>query len=563
MRSNNTPKPSPRETFSRAEKQLKVSLLWVLFFSFFINIFVLALPFYSLQVFDRVLTSQSLDTLWLLSIITIAFIILHAVLDWIRQRMLLSASEQWSSHIGASLHGASIFASSDSNTNNAQIINLMKGVRNTLSSSLSPLFDTPWTPLILLFLVGLHPLYGVICVFVIALLIGLAMLNFHYRSKANLQQLSLTQTSIEDTNSVRAMGMTKNIAAITSAQDSTVYKKMVIGLGQSTNIASASKFLRALAQVSLVAIGAILVIEREITAGAMIAATMLSARVFSPYEALVSNLYPWINANRYWKELVSITLSYPKEPQEASLPAAQGKLTAENVMLLYPDSNKPFLSRINIDIPSGSCIAIVGDSGSGKSTLLKALAGLIKPSLGQVRLDGATYLQWYSEELADVLGYYSTDSQFLPGSIIENLSLFQSEYDVENVYNACKALGLHEQILKWPKGYETDITKDIRPSSSEYHKLLLARTLFSTPKLLIWDQPNAFLGPTDERLLHQILVVRKRMGLTTIFTTNQSSLLGFSDRIIFLENGTIKSDTETKKIAAAQKIPMKKVSNNG
>ncbi|PMJ99787.1 ATP-binding cassette domain-containing protein [Vibrio sp. 10N.261.55.A7] len=562
MHPNTTPNQSPRDIFANAAKQLKISGYWLLFFSLFINLFVLALPFYSLQVFDRVLTSQSLDTLWLLSIIAIAFIILHATLDWIRNRMLLSISENWSTSVGSSLHNTAIYANGHQTSGKSQILDLMKGVRSAISSSLAPLFDLPWTPLLLLFLTGLHPLYGIICATMIALLISFSFINCKQKMRHSQQSLSKGPSSLEETNTVKAMGMTQNVAAITHAQDTTTYAKMIKGLGETINITSTTKFIRSTAQVSLVAIGAILVIDREITAGAMIAATMLSARVFSPYESMVNNLYAWINATRYWKELQTIVQHSPMSKEHVNLPTAQGNINVENLMLLYPQSKKPFLSRININIPSGSSIAIVGESGSGKSTLLKAMAGLIKPSLGQVRFDGASYEQWYSEGLSELLGYYSTDAKFVSGTLIQNLSLFKSNYDVNNVYNACKVMGVHEQILKWPKGYDSDVELELMPSSSEYHKLLLARTLFSTPKVLILDQPDAFLGPSGEKALHQIIATRKHLGLTTIFSTNQSSLLAYSDRIILLENGSVKSDSDTRKVAAAQKMAMKKVSNH-
>ncbi|MCW8336061.1 hypothetical protein [Vibrio paucivorans] len=146
---------------------------------------------------------------------------------------------------------------------------------------------------------------------------------------------------------------------------------------------------------------------------------------------------------------------------------------------------------------------------------------------------------------------------------MENLSGFKTNHDPNKAYIACQKLGIHERILKWPKGYETDLDKDLVPSTSEYHKLLLARAIYESPKLLILDQPDAFLGPNGEKLLQALILQRKRDGLTTLFATSHSSLLGLSDHIVLLEDGTIKSNTPTKKLAQAQSIQMKKASNHG
>ncbi|MGY3572148.1 ATP-binding cassette domain-containing protein [Vibrio paucivorans] len=471
-------------------------------------------------------------------------------------------SASWSHQIGTSVFSASIQHShQDKNTNRPEVIKLMQGVRSALSSSLGPLFDLPWTPLLLLFLTGLHPIYGVICLSVISLLVLLSLVN--YRFKQATSHTNVAFDSIHDTDSIRAHGLINTIAEKSRLQDEHGYQKVTSALSKTTNILSYTKFFRALAQIAIVAIGASLVVERELTAGAMIAATMLASRVFAPYESMVTSLNAWLSALKYWRQLSKITDISKSLPADATLPDANGQLTAENVMLLYPNSSSPFLSRINLNIAAGQCIAIVGESGCGKSTLLKALAGLIHPNLGQVRLDGASYQQWYSENQSDVLGYYSSQSKFLSGTVMENLSGFKINHDPNKAYIACQKLGIHERILKWPKGYETDLDKDLVPSTSEYHKLLLARAIYESPKLLILDQPDAFLGPNGEKLLQALILQRKRDGLTTLFATSHSSLLGLSDHIVLLEDGTIKSNTPTKKLAQAQSIHMKKASNHG
>ncbi|GAL11918.1 type I secretion system ATPase [Vibrio astriarenae] len=288
----------------------------------------------------------------------------------------------------------------------------------------------------------------------------------------------------------------------------------------------------------------------------MIAASMLAGRVFSPYEAMVSHLHAWLSASDHWQQLKTATKIAQKQPSDVPLPEATGHLTAQGVTILHPDSTTPFLKQINLNIPAGNTVAFVGEAGCGKSTLLKVLAGLSQPSIGQIRLDNATYEQWYSEKLSTVLSYYAPDSEFIDGTIIENVSRFSQLADTSQVHLACQAVGLHETILKWPKGYETRLGLDVTPSSSEYHRLMLARALFNQPKVLILDQ-RCFLGTSRRKLLKQVLVNRKKMRLTTLFATNHSSLLNYSDRIVLLDKGKIQSDAPTHELAQAYKAQRK------
>ncbi|WP_264876106.1 ATP-binding cassette domain-containing protein [Vibrio agarivorans] len=551
----NTPQPSLSSVFTKASKKLRFGICWIVFFSFFINVLALALPFYSLQVFDRVLTSQSIDTLWLLSAIALLFVTLYALLDWVRNRMFLALSENWNHDVSSAVHVTSIYASKSGKTQSQSILQLMKSIRNTLSLSLSPLFDLPWTSLLFLLLVALHPLYGVISAITITGLVLLSLLNYRYKKNSDKgASKELTKSTNE---SIRALSMTRAAAGHFSNQDSISFTKSIKTQSYSKNIAGFSRFFRYLAQIAIVSTGAILVIDREVTAGTMIAASMLAGRVFSPYEAMVSHLHAWLSASDHWYKLKAATKAAQDHPIDVSLPEAKGHIQAQGVTILHPGSTTSFLKQISLDVPAGCTVAFVGESGCGKSTLLKAFAGLRQPAFGHIRLDGATYEQWYSEKLSGVLSYYSTDSEFMDGTILENISRFSALTDATKVHQACLAVGLHETILKWPKGYETRLGQDVTPSSSEFHRLLLARALFSQPKVLILDQPDAFLGPLGEKLLKKILVERKKLKLTTLFATNHSALLNFSDRIVVLDKGKIQSDAPTHQLAQAYKAQLK------
>jgi len=281
------------------------------------------------------------------------------------------------------------------------------------------------------------------------------------------------------------------------------------------------------------------VIDKELTAGAMIAATMISGRALAPFESLALNLTDWLKTKATWEKLIEISSTSPLSHPNTTLPKPSGKISAKGIMLLYPNSQTPFLSSINIEINRGSCFAIIGSSGSGKSSLLSVLAGLKTPNLGSVRLDGATYTQWEQDLLGKNIGYYTAESCFYTGTIKENISRFANTKADTEVIAACQAIGMHETILSWPNGYDTDIVNDFEPSQSERQRLLIARALYSSPNIIFFDEPDSFLDPTSLKDLEEIFKKRRRSNQTTVFTTNRSELLSTSNSLVVLNKGRI------------------------
>lgn len=470
--------------------------------------------------------------------------------------MLFSATSQWEKSINKLICFSDLVEGEQ--TENNKLNSHLSNVKSTLYSNFTTILDIPWSPLFVIILAFLHPLYGLIALATIALLCLMAYINY----QTNAKRIQNTQSTgeITYTADVKAMGLASPLVdrwhkAKTQNDNNKISKQE-----KTTNIKSISKGLRLLVQVAIIATGAYLVLDKQLTAGAMIAASMMSGRAFSPYEAAVTSFQSWLIAWKSWKKLQGMNLySESYFSPETELPKPKGNLEIKGVMALYPGTQTPFLHSINLNIASGSCVAIVGASGSGKTTLLELCIGLKQPTLGSIRLDSATYIQWKNDSLGRALGYLNQGSTFHDGSIKDNVSRFSGDDD-KYMIDACIQAGVHQLILKWPKGYDTKIGTDFQPSHGEMQRLLLARAVYKDPVLLVLDEPDSYQDPTGENVLKELLVSRKEKKLTTIFSTNRSPLLNISTRIIVMNSGRIERDQTPEKISQQNQLNQQSIS---
>ncbi|WP_420554961.1 ATP-binding cassette domain-containing protein [Neptuniibacter marinus] len=536
------------DLISSANAQLKKSVIWAFIFSLFINLFLLAVPIYSLQVFDRVLSSQSLDTLVLLTVLIFWMIFLYLTLDWARARLISNSANLWQDKISKSIIYNSISLSKEVSTRDSHLIQLVTNIKSALSSNLITALDIPWTPLFVIILTLLHPIYGIISLCAISSLIIIGAIHYH-KSKDTTQPPAPDLNILNQAPAITTLGMEKTITDKLHTVNSVHTEKQYEKNEKYTNISAFTKGTKLVAQIAIIGIGASLVLKSELTAGAMIAASMISGRALAPYESLVLNFSGWLKAIKAWKQLntESKQLIAHLAPS-TKLPTPKGNISATGLMYLYPNSQKPFLSGINLNITEGSSIAIIGSSGSGKTTLLQLLCGLKTPNLGTVRIDGATHSQWDTEALGLNTGYYDSNAHFYQGTVKENVSRFQKDSKDSSIIEACECVDMHSTILSWPMGYDTDIHKDLQPSQSEIQRLLLARAIYNKPALLFLDEVDSFLDPNGLKKLALLLQERKDSGLTTVFTTNRSELLNIPNKLIVMEKGRIIQQHDPKQL---------------
>jgi len=304
-------------------------------------------------------------------------------------------------------------------------------------------------------------------------------------------------------------------------------------------VTSFSKTFRMLSQSLILGIGAYLAVKQEITPGLMIAGSILLGRALAPIDLMIGSWKGFISARSQYARLNEILDEQQAEPQRMSLPAPEGHVLVENLIVSAPGSKTPILKNISFVVPAGSVVGVIGPSASGKSTLARALLGVWAPQHGVVRLDGADINNWDKRELGPYVGYLPQDIELFEGSISENIARFR-EVEPDKVIQAAKAAGVHEMILQLPEGYDTVIGSDgVNLSGGQRQRVGLARAIYGSPRLIILDEPNSNLDEVGERALAMAIQQLKASGATVFIITHRTSILAQLDRLLVMSNGAI------------------------
>lgn len=512
-------------------------------FSFFLNIFVLTVPIYTLELYDRVLISHSADTLIYLTLLGVGILLLYGLIDAARAWIMVAVSTWLDRKITKEMLAQSSDTLIHGNQYPLQAPKDIQLVRGFISSpGLFVLFDAPWLPIFIVVLFFLHPLLGVTAILSALLLFGLAILNIAVtKNDANRimqaevnSQLQLNST-LRTAESVQAMGM---IPAITfrwfnsTANIVNTHSKMN---RRSQFILSTSKFARLAVQIIMLAIGAYLVIQEQLTAGMMIAASILLARALAPVEQSISVWSQMRSAKEAYQRLQIYFSQPPLRHNNRGLMRPKGQLQVDQVQLILPRMEKPLLKAVHFALQAGELLAIVGPSGSGKTTLARLLVGNLKPSHGAIRLDGADIFHWARDEVGVYLGYLSQDIELLPGTVKENIARMQVPDD-KLLLQAAELAGSHQTILHLPQGYDTDVST-CRLSGGQKQLIALTRALYSEPAFLVLDEPTSNLDAALQEHFIQMLTQLRKQKVTTIVITHLPVLLNLVDKILVLRDG--------------------------
>lgn len=519
-------------------------------FSLVVNAALLAVPLYTLQVFDRVLTSRSIDTLVMLSIAAMVVLLLHAALDWSRGKIMARVGAALEEKLSGPVLIQTVAMSARSGQRTAQGLRDLGELRQTLASPmLFSLFDVPWSLLFLVVIFLLHPLLGVLAVVGGLILIGLALLNLVLTARrqeaatgASIASIDHVQTYINNAEAITAMGMMPHIVHRWIGQNREVMGgALQVGDIQSS-LSTVSKFVRMALQILVMGIGVALVLAGELTPGGMIAASIILARFLAPLEQAMGAWRGWTAAWGAYKRLKDLLAMYQDNAASVPLPEPEGRVRVDRVSLSLPHVPHPILRGLNFTLEPGEAVGIVGPSGSGKSTLARLLVGVLRPSLGEVTLDGANVAGWGQAELAPHVGYLPQDVQLLNGTVGENIARMR-EAPAETVLNAAHRAGVHELIAQLPGGYDTVIgTGGIVLSGGQQQRVALARALFGDPRLLVLDEPDSNLDPRGHEALGVALKAARADGRTLILVTHRPAVLAHVDRLIVLRDGAVESD---------------------
>ena len=535
-----------RETLTTALVACKKDLFFVALFSLAINFLVLTLPVYSLQLFDRVLSSASLDTLMALMVVAIGLLTAQAVIEHVRTLLLQRSGLKLDVSLSSSLLADSIRRSSKMNRIEKQGLQDLTELRQFLvTPSTSAIFDIPWVPLFLLILFVLHPLLGIIALVGCLVFCVLAVVMMLSAKKPSEQAQALgIKTSMElndflrNAPTLRAMGMADSVGTLWNRRNFKLLDLQWRLNARTGQLLSISRYFRTLLQAIILTAGVVLVLQNQLGAGAIIASSIIMARVLSPFEQAVSGWKTWFSALQAYKRLNQYEDSQMSEPQ-TELPEPKGELLLHNVGLKFQHQGQPVLQNISFKLGAGNALAIMGNSGSGKSTLAALIMGILKPSMGSIKIDGAAIDLWPEEQFGKHIGYLPQEVGLLAGTVAENICRF-SDSPAEDIIHAARLACIHELIISLPQGYDTYLGEGgVQLSGGQKQRIGLARAIFSNPSVLVLDEPNSNLDPEGEVALAIVLQYCKENQITVVMISHRPGFLRQMDWVIVLKDGKI------------------------
>ena len=515
-------------------------------FSLFINLLFLAPAIYMLQVYDRVVATGGKTTLLFVTLALAVALLTLSALDAIRNRLLVRASMRLDALLAPKILKRMMARNSNAAV---QAMRDFETIRQSIGSPVAgALFDVPWFPLFLFVAFLLHFWIGMLAIAASALLFFVAWRN--QRATAETMQVATqsmaasqaaAQTVALNNDTVRALGM---VGAMVHRQlEHRAYGLSRMADAQFTGgrYSALSRFLRLFVQSAALGLGALLAIAGYISAGAIIAASILLSRALQPVEAVIGGWPMLSSAHASLKRLADVLSNAPAERIYTRLPEPAGRIQLDQVGVRGPDG-RPVLFGVTFDVTPGEMIGVIGPSGAGKTTLAKVLAGAMPAEAGTVRIDGAAYDDWEPDELARHIGYLPQEPSLFEGTIKQNISRFSDTNNGQDIdlmaVEAAKAAGVHELILRLPKGYDTPLGPlGNGLSSGQAQRVALARALYGKPVLLVLDEPNAFLDGEGEAALMQALLGAMKRGAAVVLIAHRRSVLASARRLLVLEAG--------------------------
>lgn len=551
-------KTRKRTEVERAFSLCRTSLLLVFALSFFVNLLALTVPLYLLQIYDHVLSSRSLDTLVMLTSIVVVALGVHAALEALRRGMLARIGTWLDDRLQASVLVAAVQSALRSDpAAAAQAWRDLTGLRSFFSgTACTGLFDLPWTPIFILAMILVHPLLGAIGLVASIVLFGLALLNemitrspFARSSAAWVESQHRFESLLRNVEAINAMGMLPGVARLLHETQSYAKEAQLSASARAAIIQAFARFVRLLTQVIVMACAAWLVILHDISPGAIFASSILLGRSLGPVEGAIGTWKAVTSARLGYNRLQKIMAAVPQHGRVMELPRPDGSLSVEQVTFIPPGADAPTVRRLTFAVNAGEILGVVGPSGAGKSTLGRLIAGTITPTSGHVRLDGADMAIWLASGGHRYFGYLPQDIELFRGTVRDNIARLQDAAS-DDVIAAASMVGLHETIMRLPKGYETDIGEGgMRLSGGQRQRLGLARAFFGYPQLIVLDEPNASLDTEGEELLRQAIVEMRDRGSTIIIIAQRLGILNLSNTMLVLDNGMMNAFGKRRDVA--------------
>ncbi|HXI99689.1 MAG TPA: type I secretion system permease/ATPase [Micropepsaceae bacterium] len=539
-------RPDPvREAFA-ANARLLSSIFG---FSAAMSLLTLTTSFYMLEVYDRVLTSRSQETLILLTAIAVGALAIMGMLDSLRLRILTRIGMRIGDALAARTLRAMVAVNSQTGSMSARSgLRDIDTIRNFVGSqSFATLIDMPFAIVLMVVLYFLHPFYLLIVLGGGAILVGLTVLNNRVSGRITADSIgqsmrahNFAEDGLRNADVLEGMGMSSTFVDRWRRQWVGAMRTNSRASDREARISATSKAVRLLIQVALMATGAILILDFKATGGVMLGATIIGSRALQPIEQAIGMWKNIIAVRLARVRLSELLLNAPKREEGMALPAPTGQIQANSVHYVPQGARKPILTNINFELAAGEAMGVIGPSASGKSTLARLLVGAWPPSAGVVRLDGANIYAWPRKELSHYIGYLPQDVELFTGTIRDNIARM-GDGDPAAVVRAAELAHAHQMILALPKGYDTEIGENgYRLSAGQSQRVGLARALFGDPRLVVLDEPNSNLDGPGEEALIQTIASLKALNVTVIVIAHRPSVLADMDKMLVLQaNGTV------------------------
>jgi ATP-binding cassette subfamily C protein/ATP-binding cassette subfamily C protein EexD len=536
-------------SFARALAGCRKGLYAAGLFSLAESVLMLVVPFYSYQVFDRVLTSRSENTLLMMAIFVVGALLFLSILNGMRAQVMSRVGLWIDSHLSGTLFAAGIASARQGDDRGVQGLRDLSMLRGFIGGpGVVALFEIPTVPIFVAATFLIHPVLGWIVMGGAVTLILFALINYwatHRRladaNFANAKTLATAAGIMRNADAIESMGMMPQLLRRWDAANGQILRMQADAGDRVGVVAAATKFVRLVIQIVTMSAGAYLAMHNEITGGMMIAASTVAARGLAPVETALASWTGMLAAREAWKRIRGMLVREQMRPSPLRLPDPKGNLSLEKVVFVPPKDpmQRPILKGITFALTAGESLGIIGPTAAGKTTLARILVGCIEPTSGNVRLDFADVHAWDREDFGRHVGYLPQDIQLLPATVAENIARM-GDPDPMEVVAAATMAGVHELILRLPNGYDTRIGDGGIPlSGGQKQRIALARCLYRSPRFLVLDEPNSNLDTEGEDELLQVLATAKAAAMTVVVISHRPHILQRVDRIAIIADGQL------------------------
>lgn len=536
---------APETVLSKALANCRQQLIAVALFSGVVNLLQLTVSLYMMQVFDRVLSTRSMDTLYYLTLIAMFALLVMAVLDGLRGQVMQriaawvegkAAPEAFLRAIESQLRGRPY---------RMEALRDLSMCRNWLGSPASlTMFDVPWVPIYLAVIFALHPILGWIALGGALILFLLTLANewatgalVRQASTAGMASQRRAESIVRNAEVIDSMGMAPAVLQRWREGLASSMPPQERAADRAAMLLSMTRFFRLTIQVAVLGVGAWLTLEQQLTSGAAIAASIIMGRALAPVEQMIGGWKQLVQARQAYRRLTGFMALPRIRPPGMALPEPTGRIAAERVTFGFPGQPVAIIKGISFNLAAGESLAIIGPSAAGKTTLIRLLIGTLQASAGTVRLDGADVFTWQREDFGKYVGYLPQDVELFDGTVMLNIGRMR-DAEPEMVFEAAKLAGCHEMILRLPQGYDTEIGDGGQHLSGGQRQLIgLARSMFGNPHFVVLDEPNSNLDGDAEQALIRGLEALKARATTVILVSHRPTLVQGVDKVLLLRDG--------------------------